>query len=415
MVYRLYVGDLPCGVDGPGLARMFAAHGAVVSAEVVEGCRIDGARAKRSRRARRESPGVRGYGFVEMETDEGARAAIAALHGRGGWLVVREAESNAPPPAAAAPTTMTKKQKRKAKLAAKKEAWLAAKAAGGEGAWDFRIVSEKKLARETRLADELVGALESRFPQEAFHVEELRAVGGGRTGPVVAVKLCFADGCCMLEGTVRELVDDVAEAMKEMNADGATCPFCGAEAPRHRFRVEGRCACGAAAYWEDESPRWPIRVDRRGAVDLAGAPLTPHAMTASRGFVSAGRGLDGLRMWFSPPGGAMEKADLPPPTGWPAKLDDAEMLVRDVRRDDTFSGYGARRIAWLARMASGGVEYVTRSGVAFVGGLRPGDVVRMSATVEGPDRRHPMDPLSFKCGPGVLVLTRCRPPRGGAA
>ena len=195
--------------------------------------------------------------------------------------------------------------------------------------------------------------------------------------------------------------------------------------------------------------------------------LPPGEMTRSRGFVSAGRGAGGRMMWFAPPGsvpkeppppagesraswlarmalrgppppaprGAVpNKADLPPPTGWPAGLVDAEMLVRSVERVEEFGDYGHRRVFWLARMASGGVqpgicfrpdgsetnsqvvEYVTRSGGAFVAGLRPGEVVRMSATVEGPDRSHPSDPSGTRgAGPGVLVLTRCRPPRGSRA
>ena len=64
---RLHVGNLEYSVTDADLTRLFSQHGAVDSAEVVQN------------KARGRSMG---FGFVEMATEEGARAAIAALHGR---------------------------------------------------------------------------------------------------------------------------------------------------------------------------------------------------------------------------------------------------------------------------------------------------------------------------------------------
>lgn len=62
---KLYVGNLPWSVTSSDLQSLFAAHGRVVSAEVITD---------------RETGRSRGFGFVEMETDEDCKAAIAALH-----------------------------------------------------------------------------------------------------------------------------------------------------------------------------------------------------------------------------------------------------------------------------------------------------------------------------------------------
>jgi RNA recognition motif-containing protein len=65
---------------------MFAPHGAVRSAEVISD---------------RETGRSRGFGFVEMETDEGLQAAINALNGQeinGRPLTVNEARERTPRP-----------------------------------------------------------------------------------------------------------------------------------------------------------------------------------------------------------------------------------------------------------------------------------------------------------------------------
>jgi RNA recognition motif-containing protein len=64
---RLYVGNLGYGVTSADLEQMFAAHGTVESAKVIED-----AMTGRSK----------GFGFVEMSTDEEARAAMEALNGQ---------------------------------------------------------------------------------------------------------------------------------------------------------------------------------------------------------------------------------------------------------------------------------------------------------------------------------------------
>ena len=77
---KLYVGNLDYGVTDSALEQMFAAHGTVESAQVI----ID-----------RDTGRSKGFGFVEMKTEQEARAAIAALNGAqsgGRSLIVNEAK-----------------------------------------------------------------------------------------------------------------------------------------------------------------------------------------------------------------------------------------------------------------------------------------------------------------------------------
>jgi len=64
---KLYVGNLSYDVTDSDLQTMFEAHGAVRSAQVI----MD-----------RETNRSKGFGFVEMENDQEAQAAIAALNGQ---------------------------------------------------------------------------------------------------------------------------------------------------------------------------------------------------------------------------------------------------------------------------------------------------------------------------------------------
>ena len=76
---RIYVGNLPFSVDEAELRSLFESHGEVESATIV----ID-----------RETGRPRGFGFVEMKSDDDANAAITALNGSdmgGRSLVVNEA------------------------------------------------------------------------------------------------------------------------------------------------------------------------------------------------------------------------------------------------------------------------------------------------------------------------------------
>ena len=66
MEKRLFVGNLAYGVGDDDLEALFAEHGTVVSAGVVRD---------------RETGRSRGFGFVEMETDEMAEAAADAIDG----------------------------------------------------------------------------------------------------------------------------------------------------------------------------------------------------------------------------------------------------------------------------------------------------------------------------------------------
>lgn len=76
---KLYVGNLPYSATDSSLQQMFQAHGTVDSAQVI----MD-----------RDTGRSKGFGFVEMKTDQEAQAAIAALNGTevdGRSLTVNEA------------------------------------------------------------------------------------------------------------------------------------------------------------------------------------------------------------------------------------------------------------------------------------------------------------------------------------
>ena len=76
---KLYVGNLSYDVDSSALEELFAAHGAVVSAQIIND---------------RDTGRSKGFGFVEMSSEEQAEAAIAALNGQehnGRALTVNEA------------------------------------------------------------------------------------------------------------------------------------------------------------------------------------------------------------------------------------------------------------------------------------------------------------------------------------
>ena len=76
---RIYVGNLSYDMTDTALEQLFAQHGTVESAQVV----MD-----------RDTGRSKGFGFVEMKTDQEAQAAIAALNGQqsgGRSLTVNEA------------------------------------------------------------------------------------------------------------------------------------------------------------------------------------------------------------------------------------------------------------------------------------------------------------------------------------
>ena len=76
---KLYVGNLTYGVTDSTLQQMFEPHGTVQSAQVI----MD-----------RDTGRSKGFGFVEMGSDQEAQAAIAALNGHdmeGRPLTVNEA------------------------------------------------------------------------------------------------------------------------------------------------------------------------------------------------------------------------------------------------------------------------------------------------------------------------------------
>jgi cold-inducible RNA-binding protein len=76
---RLYVGNLSSGTTDSNLQNLFAPHGTVQSAKVI----MD-----------RDTGRSKGFGFVEMDSDAQAQAAITALNGHeldGQALKVNEA------------------------------------------------------------------------------------------------------------------------------------------------------------------------------------------------------------------------------------------------------------------------------------------------------------------------------------
>ncbi len=79
MATRIYVGNLPWSYRTEDLERLFSEHGTVNSAEVI---------------MERETGRSRGFGFVEMASDDEARTAIEQLNGAdagGRQLTVNEA------------------------------------------------------------------------------------------------------------------------------------------------------------------------------------------------------------------------------------------------------------------------------------------------------------------------------------
>ena len=77
---KLYVGNLAYGVSSSDLEQMFEPYGTVQSAQVI----MD-----------RDTGRSKGFGFVEMGSDQEAQAAIAALSGKevdGRQLTVNEAK-----------------------------------------------------------------------------------------------------------------------------------------------------------------------------------------------------------------------------------------------------------------------------------------------------------------------------------
>lgn len=76
---KLYVGNLSYSVRDSDLEELFAAHGSVQSAQVI----MD-----------RDTGRSKGFGFVEMASDQEAQSAISALNGKdigGRALTVNEA------------------------------------------------------------------------------------------------------------------------------------------------------------------------------------------------------------------------------------------------------------------------------------------------------------------------------------
>ena len=77
---KLYVGNLSYNTSSSELEQLFGQHGTVQSAEIIQD---------------RDTGRSKGFGFVQMGSDEEAQAAIAALNGQdldGRALTVNEAK-----------------------------------------------------------------------------------------------------------------------------------------------------------------------------------------------------------------------------------------------------------------------------------------------------------------------------------
>jgi cold-inducible RNA-binding protein len=79
MATKLFVGSLPYSIDDKGLEDFFSEIGEVTSATVI---------------FERETGRSKGFGFVEMSSDEDAKKAISELNGKeleGRKIIVNEA------------------------------------------------------------------------------------------------------------------------------------------------------------------------------------------------------------------------------------------------------------------------------------------------------------------------------------
>ena len=86
MATKLFVGSLPWAVDDQALADLFQEFGGVVSAKVI----MD-----------RETGRSKGFGFVEFDDDDAAKAAMSKLNNsdlQGRTIVVSEARPLEPRP-----------------------------------------------------------------------------------------------------------------------------------------------------------------------------------------------------------------------------------------------------------------------------------------------------------------------------
>jgi RNA recognition motif-containing protein len=86
MSKKIYVGNLPWSTTSATLETLFSAHGTVRSAEVISD---------------RDTGRSRGFGFVEMDSDDACSKAIEALNGQevdGRAITVNEARERSPRP-----------------------------------------------------------------------------------------------------------------------------------------------------------------------------------------------------------------------------------------------------------------------------------------------------------------------------
>ncbi len=128
MATRIYVGNLPYTADNEQLTQLFRAFGDVIEAVVV----MD-----------RDSGQSKGFGFVQMASDDAARAAIASLNGTMlGNRTIRVNEAQPRPERLTAP-----------------------RSSGGYGSSDtsYSRYSSERPYRESRAQGEFVDARQDRY------------------------------------------------------------------------------------------------------------------------------------------------------------------------------------------------------------------------------------------------------------
>lgn len=106
----------------------------------------------------------------------------------------------------------------------------------------------RQRAREDELADELVGKLEARFPDEDFDLVEL--VRYDRSSFGIKIYLCGQTYLFDYNGTIGQLTADLIREVEDRLKETVKCPYCGAEKPRHHWYDQSECLCGAMVHRE---------------------------------------------------------------------------------------------------------------------------------------------------------------------
>jgi hypothetical protein len=145
----------------------------------------------------------------------------------------------------------------------------------------------QRRAREDQLAEELIGKLEARFPDEDFDLAEL--VRYDRRCYGIKIYMCGQGYLFDYDGTIEQLTAELIREVEDRLKETVRCPFCGAEKPRHHWYDVTECLCGAKVVRET-SKRYVGR--GKYVSELA------QAMRKNRNAVSVGKGSTNWEMWF---------------------------------------------------------------------------------------------------------------------